>query len=242
MNEDSEDTNNYGDQFQQKSKYIVGKLPRHSLNWPKKPKTYKSYENASSRIALPKPEFPKDIDFWDVVSQRHSTRSFTEEPVEQNDLNCLLFGMSGLTRLLPDYAFRTTPSAGGLYPIEIYPVINSVKGIARGIYHYDILHHELECLQEGDFRNDMLRGCLGQEMAYSSAINFIWTAMIERSKWKYLQRCYRYIYLDCGHIAQNFYLISEALGLGACTIGAIFGIDIRLRGLVDIHSTCGNLS
>lgn len=65
-------------------------------------------------------------------------------------------------------------------------------------------------------------GALGQEMTYNSAINFIWTAVIERSKWKYLQRCYRYIYIDCDHIGQNFYLIAEALGLGACTIGAIY--------------------
>jgi len=232
MNEDSENRNNYGDQFQQKSKYTMGNLPRHSLDWSVKPKPYKSYENAITRIPLPKPEFPKGMDFWNIVLRRQSTRSFSENPVEQNVLNCLLFGMSGLTRVFSTHAFRTTPSAGGLYPIEIYPVINNVKGISQGIYHYDILNHQLECLKEGDFRSEVLEGCLGQQMAYSSAINFLWTAIVERSKWKYLQRCYRYIYLDCGHIAQNFYLISEALGLGACTIGAIF--DDELNKLLEI--------
>jgi len=64
-------------------------------------------------------------------------------------------------------------------------------------------------------------------MAHKSAVNVIWTAMIERSKWKYLQRCYRYLYLDCGHIAQNFYLVAEALNLGACTIGAIYDDELN---------------
>jgi len=173
MNEDSENRNDYGDQFQQKSKYIRGSLPRHSLDQSIQPKTYKSYENVTSRIALPKPEFPNRADFWNVLIRRVSTRTFKREPVEQNELSCLLFGMSGLTRTYPNYAFRATPSAGGLYPIEIYPVINNVKGITRGIYHYDILHHELACLKEGDFRNEVMEGCIGQKMTYKSAINFI---------------------------------------------------------------------
>jgi SagB-type dehydrogenase family enzyme len=140
--------------------------------------------------------------------------------------------MTGLTRTFPQFAFRTTPSAGGLYPIETYSVINNVEGIKQGIYHYNIAEHSIECLKEGDFRKETSEGCLGQAMAYNSAVNFIWTAVIERSQWKYLQRCYRYIYMDCGHIGQNFYLIAEALGLGACTIGAIF--DDELNNLLDI--------
>ena len=232
MNKEIENKNDYGDYFQQKSKYHLGKLPRHYLDWAAKPNTYKNYMDAIKRIPLLKPKFPEGIDFWKILTRRKSTRSFNEEPLEQNDLSCLLFGMSGLTRIFSTHAFRTTPSAGGLYPIEIYPVINNVKEFERGIYHYDILHHELECLREGDYREEIRAGCLGQQMAHDSAINFIWTAMIERSKWKYLQRCYRYIYLDCGHIAQNFYLISEALDLGACTIGAIF--DDELNKLLEV--------
>lgn len=61
----------------------------------------------------------------------------------------------------------------------------------------------------------------------------------ERSRWKYLQRCYRYIYLDAGHIGQNFYLNAEALGLGACTIGAIYYDEINdLLGIDGINETC----
>ncbi|MFX1316777.1 MAG: SagB/ThcOx family dehydrogenase [Promethearchaeota archaeon] len=225
-------SDNYGDSFQQKSKYNRGKIPKHYLDWINKPKTYKTFSNVVQRIKLPKPDFKDRISFWRMIKNRHSTRDFKDEPLTLMEMSLLLFGMAGLTRIFPQYAFRTTPSAGGLYPIETYPVVNKVDKLKQGIYHYNIPEHALELLKEGDFRRDVAEGCLGQKMAYTSAINFIWTAVIERSKWKYVQRCYRYIYIDVGHIGQNFYLIAEALGLGACTIGAIY--DDELNQLLDI--------
>ena len=224
--------NNFGDGFQQKSKYVRNKLPRHSLDWSRKPKTFKTYPDTVKKIKLPDPKFDETIQFWSVIKNRHSTRKFTEEPISLMDISLLLFGMSGLNRIFPQFSFRTVPSAGGLYPIEIYPVVNSVMNLQKGLYHYDIQNHSLEQLKEGDFRDKVNKGCLDQNMAFASAVNFIWTAVIGRSQWKYLQRCYRYIYLDAGHIGQNFYLVAEALGLGACTIGAIY--DNELNQFLEI--------
>ncbi|MFX1496915.1 MAG: SagB/ThcOx family dehydrogenase [Promethearchaeota archaeon] len=217
----------YGDKFQQKSKYFRDKLPHHRLDWINKPETYKSYPDAVRIIKLPTPKFDKKISFWDVILNRKSIRKFKNNPITLPQLSLLLFGITGLTRIFPQFAFRTVPSAGGLYPIETYPVINNVEGIERGIYHYNIPNHSVELLREGDFRSEIMRGCLDQQLAFNSALNIVWTAIIERSKWKYLQRCYRYIYMDVGHIGQNFYLIAEALGLGACTIGAIYDDEIN---------------
>ena len=208
---------NYGDNFQQKSKYTRENLPRHRLDWMNKPETYKKYENPISKIKLPDPEFKKGIDFWKVILNRQSNRKYDKIPLSKEELSLFLFGMTGLTRAFPQFAFRTTPSAGGLYPIETYSVVNDVNDIPKGIYHYNIPEHSLECVKNGDFKKEVSEGCLGQAMAYNSAVNFIWTAVI---------------YLDCGHIGQNFYLIAEALGLGACTIGAIF--DDELNNLLDI--------
>ncbi|MFW9821846.1 MAG: SagB/ThcOx family dehydrogenase [Candidatus Thorarchaeota archaeon] len=222
----------YGDDFQQKSKYYRGKLPQHRLDWSIKPKAYKVYFNAEKTLPLPKLEFDENIKFWKVILNRQSTRKFKKEPISKSQLGFLLFGMTGLTRIFPNYAFRTVPSAGGLYPIEVYPIINNVKDLHQGIYHYNIHDHSLELLKEGDFRVEIAEACLDQQFVFNSAVNFVWTALIERSKWKYLQRCYRYIYLDAGHIGQNFYLMAEALGLGACTIGAIF--DDELNTLLEI--------
>jgi len=223
---------NFGDGFQQKSKYVRNKLPRHALDWSRKPKTFKTYPDAVKKIKLPDPKFDETIQFWSVIKNRHSTRKFTEEPISLMDISLLLFGMSGLNRIFPQFSFRTVPSAGGLYPIEIYPVVNNVMNLQKGSYHYDVQNHLLEQLKEGDFRSKVAEGCLDQNIASNSAVNFIWTAVIRRSHWKYLQRCYRYIYLDAGHIGQNFYLVAESLGLGACTIGAIY--DDELNQFLEI--------
>ena len=230
--------NNFGDEFQQKSKYIRNKIPRHALDWSRKPKTFKTYPDAVKKIDLPEPKFDETIQFWSVIKNRHSTRKFTEEALSLMDFSLLLFGMSGLNRTFPQFSFRTVPSAGGLFPIEIYPVVNNVTNIQEGLYHYDIKNHAIELLKEGDFRGKVAEGCLDQKIAYNSAVNFIWTAMIDRSQWKYLQRCYRYIYLDAGHVGQNFYLVAEALNLGACTIGAIYDDELnQFLGIDGINET-----
>ena len=227
-----EDLDKYGDNFQRKSKYYRNKLPNHYLDWTNKPKTYKTFANSIKKVNLPKPQFDENIKFWNVVVNRQSSRKFKNESLNLMDLSLLLFGMTGITRIAPQIEYRTVPSAGGLYPIETYPIVNNIDNLEKGIYHYNIPEHSLELLNLGDYRQDVARGCLDQSIAYNSAVNFIWTAVIERSKWKYLQRCYRYIYLDAGHIGQNLYLTAEALGLGACTIGAIY--DDELNNLLNI--------
>ena len=225
-------SNSYGDQFQKNTKYVRNKLPKHSLDWEIKPKTYKTYDIPKSTVNLPPPKLDEPSSFWNVIINRQSLRKFTQDAISIDLLSLLLFGISGITRNYPQFAFRTVPSAGGLFPIETYVLINNVDGIEPGIYHYNIKDHLLECLKLGDYRNEVMKACLDQKMVYKSAITFIWTAVIERSKWKYLQRCYRYIYMDAGHIGQNFYLVAGALGLGACTIGAIY--DDELNYLLEI--------
>ena len=222
----------YGEIFQQKSKYIRSAEQSSRISDRKQSELYKTYENALSRISLPKPEFSPEIQFWDIINKRHSTRAFTNEPISIMDLSLLLFGMSGITRKFPKFAFRTVPSAEGLFPIEIYPVINNVSDVKQGIYHYDILNHGLECLKEGDFRKSLSNACMRQRMVSKSAVSFIWTVNIERIRINLEERSYRSIYLDCGHIGQNFYLAAEALRLNACVVGAYYDDEVNdLLGL-----------
>jgi SagB-type dehydrogenase family enzyme len=120
------------------------------------------------------------------------------------------------------YGLRTAPSAGALYPLELYLSVQNVSAIESGLYHYAVEPHQLEGLAKGDFRLRVARAALDQEMAYAASAVFIWTAVFERSKWKYRQRAYRYVYLDAGHSAQNLALAAVALGLGSCQIAAIY--------------------
>ena len=113
-----------------------------------------------------------------------------------------------------------------MYPIETYVVVNRVRGVEAGVYHYDVRKHKLEVVKKGDFGTAIARAGLGQEMLKDASFVFVWTAIIARSKWKYMERGYRYIYMDAGHICQNAYIAAEALGLGCCSVGAFFDSEV----------------
>ncbi|MHA2006230.1 MAG: SagB/ThcOx family dehydrogenase [Promethearchaeota archaeon] len=220
-----------GEKFQQKSKNIRG-IERSPMTGKQNPELYKIYQNAISRVQLPKPEFSTDTQFWDIIRKRHTSRSFSIKPISIMDLGLLLFGMSGLTRVFPNFAFRTVPSAGARFPIEIYPIVNKVSEVEKGVYHYDMQNHDLVLLKGGDFRKSFTNASYGQRMVSKSAVIFVMTAMIDRTRNTYGERSYRYIYLDCGHIGQNLYLAAEALGLNTCVIGRYY--DDEINDLLDL--------
>ena len=120
------------------------------------------------------------------------------------------------------YALRTAPSAGALYPVETYVVAHRVDGLERGVYHYAVLDRALERLRAGDARLDVMHAALDQGIAYEAAAVFVWSAVWQRSIWKYGQRAYRYVPLDAGHIAENVALAAVGLGLGSCQIAAFY--------------------
>jgi SagB-type dehydrogenase family enzyme len=126
-----------------------------------------------------------------------------------------------------EYALRSAPSAGALYPVETYLSVQMVEGIEPGIYHYGVRDHELELLQPGDFRAEVAKAALDQGFLAEAAVVFAWTAVFARSKWKYKERAYRYVYLDAGHIAQSVALAAVALGLGSCQIAALYDDEVN---------------
>ncbi|MBD3185700.1 SagB/ThcOx family dehydrogenase [Candidatus Bathyarchaeota archaeon] len=217
--------NRYGDEFQQRSKYRRGHLPGHRLDFHSKPSTYKQHESVIKSVDLPSNHEFRIDSFIKVLKDRRSRRAFSPDAITLQDLSTLLKFTTGtrsgnISR--DNFHFRHVPSAGGLFPHETYVIANRVEGISRGLYHYNIPKESLDLLKTGDHEKTLARICLDQDMAYLCAAGFLWVAIIPRSKWKYLQRCYRYIYMDIGHVGQNFYLVSEALKLACCTIGAIY--------------------
>ncbi|HOO47585.1 MAG TPA: SagB/ThcOx family dehydrogenase, partial [Deltaproteobacteria bacterium] len=117
--------------------------------------------------------------------------------------------------------------AGGLYPIETYLIANAVEELPQGVYHYNIKRNLLEELKLGDYRKALAQAALGQAMCASASAVVVWTAVFERSVWKYQQRAYRYIYLEAGHMAQNLALAATSLGLGCCQIAALFDAEVN---------------
>ena len=220
-----------GDIFQQETKYKRGELPAEGLDWSRRPAPYKRYTDLST-IALPPPTCDKGKPYWEIIKERRSLRDFSDDPLSTLELSHLLWSSQGITREVQGFGLRTAPSAGALYPVETYLVIHNVSEIEAGVYHYAVESHELKELRRGDFRIPVARAALDQEIAYRAPVVFIWTAIFERSIWKYKQRAYRYVYLDAGHIAQNVALSAVALGLGSCQIAAIY--DEEANELIGI--------
>lgn len=195
------------------------------MDWDRKPETYKEYPDRP-KLPLPKPiltEMSLDL----ALHRRKSVRSFEQEPLTQDQLSYLLWACTGITRRERDFQFRTAPSAGGLYPIETYVAINAVQGLAPGIYHYHIPDHALELVRKGPLGPEVARSALDQGMCAKAPLVLIWTAIFERSRWKYDQRAYRYVYLDAGHVAQNLALAAVALDLGSCQIAATYDDEVN---------------
>ena len=220
-----------GEQFQQETKYRRHAMGGGGLDWQSKPEVYKQYPNAPT-VKLPHFTFNDTPGLKEVLKKRRSIRNFNAKPLSLEELSYLLWTANGVSRREMDYEFRTAPSAGALYPIETYLVINNVEELEKGIYHYNVKHHQLAEIQLGDFGRDAAEAALGQEMCASAGAVFIWTAIFQRSKWKYQQRAYRYVYLDAGHIAGNLALTATSLGLGSCQIAALF--DDEINELIDV--------
>jgi SagB-type dehydrogenase family enzyme len=215
-----------GDDFQTETKYIRTKSLGGNLDWAKKPETYKSYPS-SKTVQLPNQFQESTFNFSEVLRRRKSVRSFSLQPLSKVDLAFLLWASTGIQRIEHGYEFRTTPSAGALYPIETYIAANNVEDLSEGIYHYNIKNHLLEEIKLGNFGSKLAHAALDQEMCADASVVFIWTAVFERSKWKYQQRAYRYIYLDAGHVAQNLALASASVNCGSCQVGAFFDDEIN---------------
>jgi SagB-type dehydrogenase family enzyme len=225
---------NVGDDFQTETKYNRNKSLGGNLDWENKPEIYKSY-SSSKTVSLPSQLQERTIGFAEVLRRRKSIRAFSIQPLSKVDLAFLLWASTGIQRIEHGYEFRTAPSAGALYPIETYIAANNVEDLEKGLYHYNIKNHLLEELKLGNFGDNLAHAALDQEMCADASAVFIWTAVFRRSKWKYSQRAYRYIYLDAGHIAQNLALAAASIHCGSCECGAFF--DDELNSIVGIDGT-----
>jgi SagB-type dehydrogenase family enzyme len=220
-----------GDKFQQKTKYDPVSIRSHSVDFSRQPPLYKQYPD-SKKFKLPVSQTEQKMSLDQTLKKRKSIRRYSNEPLTLQQLSYLLWASTGLQRTESGYEFRTAPSAGALYPIETYTIANNVTGLSKGLYHYDIKNHQLEQLQLADFGKKLSAAALGQDFCEAAPIVFLWTAIFQRSKFKYHQRAYRYIYLDAGHIAENLALAAVSLDLGSCQIGAF--LDEPINQILDL--------
>jgi SagB-type dehydrogenase family enzyme len=221
-----------GDLYHQETKYRRDAMSRGGLDWAHQPAPYKEFPYALMQFPIRPPDQKGGKLLWEVIAQRRSIREFSHQSITFPELSHLLWATQGITSREWGFEFRASPSAGALYPIETYLVANRVEEIPSGLYHYNTREAQLILLKEGYLGSGLSHAGLGQEMLNEASCVFIWTAIVVRSKWKYRERAYRYIYMDVGHIGENLYLAAASLNLACCTVGAFFDEEVdRLIGV-----------
>jgi SagB-type dehydrogenase family enzyme len=172
----------------------------------------------SDIIQLPAPNYKSNTSVEEALQKRRSVREYRKEPLSLFEISQILWAAQGITD--NTYGLRTAPSAGALYPIELYLVAANVKELTAGIYKYDQRKHTLKKTIEGDKRNEVSNAALRQDAIENSSAIVLITAIYERTSVKYGKRTERYVNMEVGHIGQNIYLQAVSLGLGTVMMGA----------------------
>jgi SagB-type dehydrogenase family enzyme len=178
-------------------------------------------------VDLPVPSLAGDHSLEEVIAQRRSVREYTDVPLTIDEVSRLLWATQGVTS---DSGRRAAPSAGALYPLEMYLVD------ATGVHHYVPEGHRLEGHAPGDLRADLGAAALDQSAVADAPAVFVITGVMARTEAKYGDRAERYVILEAGHAAQNLLLQAVALDLAAVPIGAFDDADVqRVLALPSDH-------
>jgi SagB-type dehydrogenase family enzyme len=159
-----------------------------------------------------------------LVAARSSCRSYRPQPMALDTLGELLGGAFGLTRVvkLPggiEMQGRAAPSAGGLYPLELYAICRDITDLSDGAYHYGLLEHTLEPVRNDVCPDTLATFLLAEPLVQRANLIVFLTAVFDRTLRKYGPRGYRYILMEAGHVAQNLCLLAAERSLGSLCIG-----------------------
>ena len=179
---------------------------------------------------LPIPVMASGVPVEQALARRRSIRAFAEVPLTLEQLSQLLWGAQGVSH---EEGFRTAPSAGALYPLEVYVLVGDVMGLTQGVYKYEAEAHRLTRTGGGDLRADTARAALGQAWIADSRAIMVIAAVLRRTQVRYGERSERYVHMEAGHAAQNVYLQATAMDLGTTVVGAFD--DARIHGLVGME-------
>ena len=207
-------------------KHIVYDIPKTDQNSKiKQPSLYKEAISGNKIIPLPKKfaNLEIKINFLEIIEERKSDRLYTGEDISLDQLSYLLWTIQGVRgeRGAGYTTIRNVPCAGARYEFETYLIVQHVKGLQAGIYHYLAKDHTLEFLKniDGDMESLAAKAMGGQGWVKKSSVQFFWSIIPYRSEWRSSIKAHRVTLIDIGHVGQNLYLAATALGLGTCGIG-----------------------
>jgi SagB-type dehydrogenase family enzyme len=187
---------------------------------------------------LPQPRMDGKVSLEMAIENRRTIRSFSPVPLSAAQCSQLLWSAQGVTSTKERGAKRAAPSAGALYPMDVYTIVGKggIEGTEGGIYHYEPEGHSLSKVRDGDMREEVAGASLGQTWMARAPINLVITAEYSRCTVKYGERGIRYAMIEAGHIGQNIFLQAEALGLKAGIVSAFRDQEvIRIMRIPPAH-------
>ncbi|BDZ66984.1 SagB/ThcOx family dehydrogenase [Methanobacterium ferruginis] len=187
-------------------------------------------------ISLPQAEISGNMSVDETIQNRRSVRSFSATSLTLNDVSQLLWAAQGITD--SERNFRATPSAGHVYPMEVYLVTGdgSVQGLEAGIYHYNPFNHTLEKIVEGDQRYNLSQAAHQQQWVNDAPISLVITGNYQKMIDKYPNETLsmRFVHMEAGHIGENIYLEAVSRGLGTVAIGSFY--DDQMINILKLPS------
>jgi SagB-type dehydrogenase family enzyme len=175
-------------------------------------------------LTLPEPRRDSAFPLERALSERRSVREFRDTPLRLEELAQLVWAAQGR---VTQSGHRTAPSAGALYPLELFVVAGNVQDLAAGVYRYQPSLHGLAPLAEGDRRKQLVEAAWGQRWLAQAPAIVVIAGVERRTTGKYGARGVRYVHLEAGHAAQNVLLQAVALGLGATVVGAFSDAEVK---------------
>ncbi|UCD71410.1 MAG: SagB/ThcOx family dehydrogenase [Syntrophobacterales bacterium] len=175
-------------------------------------------------IALPMPNLKGAVSLEEAILRRRSTREFSNRSLTRSQLSQLLWACQGIRE---EY-YRTIPSAGATYPLEIFLVVGEggVESLDGVVYRYVAKEHSIIHHLPGDLRRRLCSACLEQGFIRRAPLSFVVCAEYSRTTGRYGDRGVRYVHMEVGHLGQNLALQGEALGLRSLMVGAFHDEDV----------------
>jgi SagB-type dehydrogenase family enzyme len=186
----------------------------------------KKYTNT---VNLPVPRYDGKISVEKSLLKRRSVRTFKKVTLTLADVSQVLWAAQGQT---DQRGFRTAPSAGALYPLEVYIVAGDVEDLATGIYRYIPKGHKLTLVEKGDKRSDLCKAALSQSSIQNAPFVIVFSGIPKRTTGRYGERGMQYVFIEVGHVAQNVCLQAVSMELGAVVMGAFD--DSRVKKILNM--------
>jgi SagB-type dehydrogenase family enzyme len=193
-----------------------------------------SFYGQENMFKLPQPRKDSSFSVERAIYSRRSVREYQDKDLKLEDVSQLLWAAQGITSR---HGLRSAPSAGALYPVEIYLVATKVEKLQPGVYKYIPLTHSLRQVLQRDVRKEVCNAALGQSCVLDASATIIISVVFERVTRKYGQRGIQYTYFEAGCVAENVHLQAESLGIGTVVVGAFYDEKVKQALAMDTNET-----